>query len=127
MGMHLLMEGYLGFLILQYTLILLCDALVHGGSKVLVLWHPLLSSIANVFCCCVALFAHAVMVDSVVSEHKTLCFIAAGFGAEDIGLQSNFRGPSGQQGPYGSSGEPSICITGVLCSLHCVISPWGQL
>ncbi|KAL3134798.1 hypothetical protein ABBQ32_007781 [Trebouxia sp. C0010 RCD-2024] len=27
-----------------------------------------------------------------------------GFGAQDIGLQSNFRGPSGQQGPYGGSG-----------------------
>lgn len=33
---------------------------------------------------------------------------AAAFGGQDIGLQSNFRGPSGQQGPYGSSGKPSI-------------------
>lgn len=28
----------------------------------------------------------------------------AGFGRQDIGLQSNFRGPTGQQGPQGSSG-----------------------
>ncbi|KAL0041329.1 hypothetical protein WJX77_012612 [Trebouxia sp. C0004] len=27
-----------------------------------------------------------------------------GFGQQDIGLQSNFRGPTGQQGPQGSSG-----------------------
>ncbi|KAL0043297.1 hypothetical protein WJX79_000770 [Trebouxia sp. C0005] len=27
-----------------------------------------------------------------------------GFGRQDIGLQSNFRGPTGQQGPQGSSG-----------------------
>ena len=55
-------------------------------------------------------------------------FIAAAFGTQDIGLQSNFRGPSGQQGPYGSSGKPSVCYgllewSGTAFMQHCNHTP----
>ena len=47
----------------------------------------------------------------------TKAVAVAGFApVQDIGLQSNFIGPSGQQGPYGSSGITTILS--VLLSLR---------
>lgn len=77
-------------------------------------------SMADVFCHCVA--CRAVKLHGDVSQHDTPRFIAAGFGAQDIGLQSNFRGPSGQQGPYGSSGKPSVCYALLVCFAACFVS-----
>ena len=64
-------------------------------------------SMADVFCYCAERCTCAGKLHGSVAQHSTSCCIAAGFGAQDIGLQSNFRGPLGQQGPYGSSGKPS--------------------
>ena len=42
---------------------------------------------------------------------QELYSVDVGFGRQDIGLQSNFRGPSGQQGPQGSSGNALLlCV-----------------
>lgn len=54
------------------------------------------------------------------SSYGIILCTSAGFGAQDIGLQSNFRGPSGQQGPYGGSGTMHHTMQGrlALCNLY---------
>ena len=96
-------------------------------SNFQVLWHPSNLSMAIVVSLlCVQCVAHckdACKLHGITSQHETSCSIAAGFGAQDIGLQSNFRGPSGQQGPYGSSGKPRTYYALLVCFAACIGSP----